>query len=390
MYSFYLCIAINNQKCLTNHKTMMTIVNKLKVLALLLMLGQGCVCMAQNQMTATAADGQSNGMLDVQEVKAARASNQWFKVETSIHCHSQYAALNRAITRILFGKEKASDSLEEGLKQHMAEYESVVDPSTVKETIGQREKMVVQFKGGVEQRYLNYFVGYMQLALQGNESSQKNRERNFVFDVVHNKVLSLGDVLKPKLVERIKGDAGKTTIHMSMDEKNFKVSYKKNGRMVEQNYVYHNDKNKFTDAIKELVDWQAVEKREQDILAQNAKLQKEIEEAYGGVIKWTEKDKLERVPSFPGGDQAMMMWVFRNLKYPAEAKAKGIRGNVICAFIVEPDGQLSTVKVIKSLDPDLDAEAIRLVNAMPKWTPGKQNGEPVRVRYDLTVNFFMR
>ena len=86
----------------------------------------------------------------------------------------------------------------------------------------------------------------------------------------------------------------------------------------------------------------------------------------------------------------MMMWVFRNLKYPAEAKAKGIRGNVICAFIVEPDGQLSTVKVIKGLDPDLDAEAIRLVNAMPKWTPGKQNGEPVRVRYDLTVNFFMR
>ena len=369
---------------------MMTIVNKLKVLALLLMLGQGCVCMAQNQMTATAAGGQSNGMLDVQEVKAARASNQWFKVETSIHCHSQYAALNRAITRILFGKEKASDSLEEGLKQHMAEYESVVDPSTVKETIGQREKMVVQFKGGVEQRYLNYFVGYMQLALHGNESSQKNRERNFVFDVVHNKVLSLGDVLKPELVERIKGDAGKTTIHVSMDEKNFKVSYKKNGRMVEQNYVYHNDKNKFTDAIKELVDWQAVEKREQDILAQNAKLQKEIEEAYGGVIKWTEKDKLERVPSFPGGDQAMMMWVFRNLKYPAEAKAKGIRGNVICAFIVEPDGQLSTVKVIKGLDPDLDAEAIRLVNAMPKWTPGKQNGEPVRVRYDLTVNFFMR
>jgi hypothetical protein len=51
---------------------------------------------------------------------------------------------------------------------------------------------------------------------------------------------------------------------------------------------------------------------------------------------------------------------------------------------------LSTVKVIKGLDPDLDAEAIRLVNAMPKWTPGKQNGEAVRVRYDLTVNFFMR
>jgi protein TonB len=250
--------------------------------------------------------------------------------------------------------------------------------------------MVVEYKGGDEKHYLNYFVGYMQLAIQGKETLQKNRERNFVFDIVHNKVLSLGDVLKPEVVEQIKGDAGKATIHMAMDNEALTVSYKKNGKMTSRTYVYHTQKDVFVDNIKELVDWAAVEKREQDILAQNAKLQKEIEEAYGGVIKWTEKDKLERVPSFPGGDQAMMMWLFRHQKYPAEAKAKGIRGNVICAFIVEPDGQLSTVKVIKSLDPDLDAEAIRLVNAMPKWTSGKQNGEPVRVRYDLTVNFFMR
>lgn len=361
---------------------MMITENRLKVLALLVMFIQAGCCLAQGQ---TSAD-----MLTIQETKAARAGDQWFKVETTIHSHRQYGPLNKAITRILFGKEKATESLEDGWKQHMAEYDSTVDPNTLDGPIGQREKMVVEFKGGDEKHYLNYFVGYMQLAIQGKETVQKNRERNFVFDIVHNKVLSLGDVLKPEVVEQIKGDAGKATIHMAMDNEGLTVSYKKNGKMTSRTYVYHTQKDVFVDNIKELVDWQAVEKREQDILAQNAKLQKEIEEAYGGVIKWTEKDKLERVPSFPGGDQAMMMWMFRHQKYPAEAKAKGIRGNVICAFIVEPDGQLSTVKVIKSLDPDLDAEAIRLVNAMPKWTPGKQNGEPVRVRYDLTVNFFMR
>jgi TonB family protein len=361
---------------------MMITEKRMKVLALLVMFIQAGCCLAQGQ---TSAD-----MLTIQETKAARAGDQWFKVETTIHSHRQYGPLNKAITRILFGKEKATESLEDGWKQHMAEYDSTVDPNTLDSPIGQREKMVVEFKGGDEKHYLNYFVGYMQLAIQGKETVQKNRERNFVFDIVHNKVLSLGDVLKPEVVEQIKGDAGKATIHMAMDNEALTVSYKKNGKMTSRTYVYHTQKDVFVDNIKELVDWAAVEKREQDILAQNAKLQKEIEEAYGGVIKWTEKDKLERVPSFPGGDQAMMMWVFRNLKYPAEAKAKGIRGNVICAFIVEPDGQLSTVKVIKGLDPDLDAEAIRLVNAMPKWTPGKQNGEPVRVRYDLTVNFFMR
>ena len=226
---------------------MMITENRLKVLALLVMFIQAGCCLAQGQ---TSAD-----MLTIQETKAARAGDQWFKVETTIHSHRQYGPLNKAITRILFGKEKATESLEDGWKQHMAEYDSTVDPNTLDGPIGQREKMVVEYKGGDEKHYLNYFVGYMQLAIQGKETVQKNRERNFVFDIVHNKVLSLGDVLKPEVVEQIKGDAGKATIHMAMDNEALTVSYKKNGKMTSRTYVYHTQKDVFVDNIKELVDW---------------------------------------------------------------------------------------------------------------------------------------
>ena len=361
---------------------MMITENRLKVLALLVMFIQAGCCLAQGQ---TSAD-----MLTIQETKAARAGDQWFKVETTIHSHRQYGPLNKAITRILFGKEKATDSLEDGWKQHMAEYDSTVDPNTLDGPIGQREKMVVEYKGGDEKHYLNYFVGYMQLAIQGKETVQKNRERNFVFDIVHNKVLSLGDVLKPEVVEQIKGDAGKATIHMAMDNEALTVSYKKNGKMTSRTYVYHTQKDVFVDNIKELVDWAAVEKRDQAIQAARAAREKEIEETYAGILKWTDKDKLEREPSFNGGPQAMMMWLFRHQKYPEEAQKKGAQGQVVCAFVVEPDGQLSTVKVVRSADPSLEAEAIRVVQTMPKWTPGKANGEAVRVRCEVTLNFGMQ
>jgi protein TonB len=84
------------------------------------------------------------------------------------------------------------------------------------------------------------------------------------------------------------------------------------------------------------------------------------------------------------------MWLFRHQKYPEEAQKKGAQGQVVCAFVVEPDGQLSTVKVVRSADPSLEAEAIRVVQAMPKWTPGKANGEAVRVRCEVTLNFGMQ
>lgn len=95
-------------------------------------------------------------------------------------------------------------------------------------------------------------------------------------------------------------------------------------------------------------------------------------------------------PSFPGGDEALMEYLKKNLKYPSIAQDNGIQGRVIVQFVVNKDGSIVEPQVIRSVDPSLDKEAIRVVSAMPKWTPGRQRGKPVRVRFTLPVTFRLR
>ena len=98
-------------------------------------------------------------------------------------------------------------------------------------------------------------------------------------------------------------------------------------------------------------------------------------------------DIVEQQPEFPGGPSAMAKWLGDNIKYPAEAAKQGIEGRVIVQFVVGSDGTVSDAVVRRSVDPLLDAEALRVINAMPAWTPGKQDGKPVAVRYTIPVTF---
>ena len=98
-------------------------------------------------------------------------------------------------------------------------------------------------------------------------------------------------------------------------------------------------------------------------------------------------DVVEQMPSFPGGNSALMQYLSKNIKYPVVAEENGIQGRVICTFVVERDGRVTDVRVVKSVDPSLDKEAVRVIKSMPKWIPGKQNGSAVRVKYTLPVTF---
>ena len=96
---------------------------------------------------------------------------------------------------------------------------------------------------------------------------------------------------------------------------------------------------------------------------------------------------VEEMPEFPGGMAECMKWLAQNIKYPAEAQEKGIQGRVIVQMVVEKDGTITHAKVVRGVDPLLDTEALRVVNSSPKWKPGKQNGEAVRVKYTLPIMF---
>ena len=98
-------------------------------------------------------------------------------------------------------------------------------------------------------------------------------------------------------------------------------------------------------------------------------------------------DVVEEMPSFPGGQGALMQYLASNIKYPVVAQENGVQGRVIVSFVVERDGSISDVRVARSVDPSLDREAQRVVKSMPRWKPGKQNGSAVRVKYTVPVVF---
>lgn len=97
--------------------------------------------------------------------------------------------------------------------------------------------------------------------------------------------------------------------------------------------------------------------------------------------------RVAEMPEFPGGHQAMMTYLSRNLVYPEEAVEEGVEGRVMVRFVVERDGSLGEVGVVRRLHASLDREAIRVVKRMPKWSPGVKDDRPVRVLYNLPVTF---
>jgi protein TonB len=96
---------------------------------------------------------------------------------------------------------------------------------------------------------------------------------------------------------------------------------------------------------------------------------------------------VEEMPEFPGGQSALINFIAKSVKYPVIAQENGIQGKVFVNFVVAKDGSVTNAKIARGVDPSLDKEALRVVNSLPKWKPGKQGGKPVRVSYTVPINF---
>ncbi|MDP4202100.1 MAG: energy transducer TonB [Bacteroidota bacterium] len=96
---------------------------------------------------------------------------------------------------------------------------------------------------------------------------------------------------------------------------------------------------------------------------------------------------IEEMPEYPGGNDSLRLFIRNNTQYPANAVKQKIEGRVIVQFTVNTDGSISEVIIVRSIDPELDAEAIRLIHAMPKWEPAKQQNQPVQCRFTVPINF---
>ena len=98
---------------------------------------------------------------------------------------------------------------------------------------------------------------------------------------------------------------------------------------------------------------------------------------------------VEQIPEFPGGIVQFMKWLTRNLRYPPQAQQQKIQGKVVISFIVNKDGSISAPTIVKSVDPVLDSEAMRVVRMMPRWKPGMEKGKPCRTMFAIPINFVL-
>jgi protein TonB len=99
---------------------------------------------------------------------------------------------------------------------------------------------------------------------------------------------------------------------------------------------------------------------------------------------------VEDMPEFPGGELALRKYIANAIKYPVIAQENGIQGKVYVTFVVDKDGGISDARIARGVDPSLDKEALRVVNQLPKWKPGKQRGKAVRVSYTVPINFVLQ
>ena len=96
------------------------------------------------------------------------------------------------------------------------------------------------------------------------------------------------------------------------------------------------------------------------------------------------------MPEFPGGEAALRQFLATAVKYPVIAQENGIQGRVYVTFVVNTDGSITDARIARGVDPSIDKEALRVVNTLPKWKPGKQRGKPVRVSYTVPINFVLQ
>jgi protein TonB len=99
---------------------------------------------------------------------------------------------------------------------------------------------------------------------------------------------------------------------------------------------------------------------------------------------------VDQMPEYPGGEGALRKWLSSNTKYPYEAAENEIEGKVYVQFVIDKEGYVSNVKISKSVHPSLEPEALRVVKSLPRWNPGKQGGNPVKVTYTLPINFTLK
>lgn len=216
------------------------------------------------------------------------------------------------------------------------------------------------------------------LLKNGGAGLPKETRGHITYDTRLSKVLTIADILTEETIKSMELDATSTNMHITPMGKLICYTSADTGKEIDIN---SENKSMFSEYFKKII------KEPMKTEAEDMLTAKEIVAEEGPQYEEKPLDIAEVMPSFPGGDAAMMQWLSVNITYPPIAEENGVQGRIIVRFYVGKDGAIYNPKVLRSVDPSLDKEALRVVKSMPRWIPGKQKGEPVAVYFTLPVTF---
>ena len=271
-------------------------------------------------------------------------------------------ALERFAARFFF-RDSTSTSMEIALNYYALKL-GTYDPDG-KGTADATEKYIIVEGKKIEELLYSYELSYEKIA----DGKKRTNRRTITYDIIQKRILQLEDVVNAHLADSIRTDAGKAFINIQPSGMGVHIFYKKQQEQKELIFYYKDD-HKFTPSFSETLD--AIKTKAKEINERRV------------------FDVVEDMPAFPGGQEALFKFINEKLRYPKEAEEHGIQGRVICNFVVEKDGSITDVKVQKSVHPLLDKEAVRVLSLMPKWKPGYQNKNPMRVKYTVPVTFRLK
>ena len=363
----------------------------------LLRLAVSSLCLCLSLSTPFAQDNtQQEGLTTFKTRKVVRDGKYDVAIIANFTYHEQYQELQKYVSKRLFKVEDTS--LQVAYENYTNTLGDIIDDARISSS-GQAEFYKVECLGGLKDYYQNYAISYSKDRLDesGKNMTTKTLSRNFIFDVRNNKVLTLNDVFVPQKAEELKALIGKSTPKMKMGERDITIEYKKGGKQEKMHFIYKSHKNDFADSFNQLVD--AVEKNSQsNTLAKPAEGTDSLEQmprfgeyTYQQFIPDPNTPKKGTyVMRTESGDKGLMAFLRNNIKYPEVAEENGIQGRVVTTFVIEADGSITDVNVLKSVDPSLDKEALRVVKSMPKWISGMQNGKPARAKFTLPITFGLK
>ena len=320
---------------------------------------------------------------------------KYHRIAVNFNYKSDCAELEKACAKFFFN-DSVSTSLEAAVKNYQAQF------TTSKKYASQPDaehNFMLSIADNSSSKYTSYLLGKADMTYDGNTQKKKKLTWNVVYDNMNDRMLTVDDIFVPNEAAKIKETIGKRRPQLFVTNSGVVWGYMVKGSLVQNKCLYKEKPEIYTEQFRQLIGDDAfvpaiAKDNEVPVGGGNNEAAGEVLKAKEVIARQDPKtgavkvfDVVEQMPAFPGGPSALFEYLSKSIKYPRKAEENGVQGRVIVSFVVERDGSITNVGVVKSVEPSLDKEAVRVIKSMPKWIPGKQKGNAVRVKYTTPVTF---